>query len=931
MCFSSKSKTTTNADGQRATEGRYFTNPAFVNFMSGYNAQYSPENFAETQEAANINPMTIEAANQMPGVYHALNPAVSTAGGIATSGLTPADINRYQSGYTNQVVDAAMQNFNEQNATNYNLINANAARQGALRNTNAQQAKSDYYANIAPGQMATIAGLRDQAYARGADLAKANLNARLAGAGAAGSLAGQQMGLLQGQFNMGDAMRNAGLQKSMIPYQLYNQGLAGQGLAGQLAGINEQSKSHSVSTTENTPSGFSSAMGILGTAASLMTGGLGGALMAGLTTSVMPGTAANGGWSTTTQKSPFGFKEGGGVPAVMGPDRDGDGRPDPTSDMLGRVMKAAHALREFRKSSGGGIAPRTYAEGGGEDSLWLRPGAEEPYEPRLRSAIMGPQPELYFENRGLSDQPQPPLAYKPELPAGLPASEPPPAAPPADYRPALADPALFSAARPELAKPIGPPPYVRPDIPATPPAVPYTPREIPNRYSEAPTRAFTPGYGSQSLDDRPVLQGGLGRQGGWGGFFERFGRMAMAGGPPETQRMAATLGDLNKERMADISGIRQQEKDYADATGIYQGMDTLKKKALQLEADQSAEQRRLEAAKFAELQRHNDVQIGSTKIGDEEKIEKLRRMKDPSITFADREAAVVDLKKRYGLTDQEAREFILTGDFPKATKTPETAFETGIAGASVKDYEGRQASISANSQKLDKLAQMRALIEDPRVVQGPGSEYYLMAKKVLGAFGVSNADGVAEAEAFRALANQFALELRNPASGAGMPGAMSDADRMFLLQSTPGLTNTRAGNLMLTKLMEEQAGYKMRFDQAAADYIAHNKSNMGLSDYMKRWVSENQFAPQTVEAMKRTPEGQAIMAKMAAQQDAAKKVAVDYDKMPPGTKVPKVVDGKRVIFEKGQDGQFHPLPEGAVMPREDAINDAAIATFGQTP
>jgi len=96
-------------------------------------------------------------------------------------------------------------------------------------------------------------------------------------------------------------------------------------------------------------------------------------------------------------------------------------------------------------------------------------------------------------------------------------------------------------------------------------------------------------------------------------------------------------------------------------------------------------------------------------------------------------------------------------------------------------------------------------------------------------------------------------------------------------------------------------------------------------------VSENQFAPQTVEAMKRTPEGQAIMAKMAAQQDAAKKVAVDYDKMPPGTKVPKVVDGKRVIFEKGQDGQFHPLPEGAVMPREDAINDAAIATFGQTP
>ena len=49
-------------------------------------------------------------------------------------------------------------------------------------------------------------------------------------------------------------------------------------------------------------------------------------------------------------------------------------------------------------------------------------------------------------------------------------------------------------------------------------------------------------------------------------------------------------------------------------------------------------------------------------------------------------------------------------------------------------------------------------------------------------------------QALKALTNEVALQLRNPSGGAGMPGAMSDKDREFLMSMTPGLANTPEGN-----------------------------------------------------------------------------------------------------------------------------------------
>jgi hypothetical protein len=58
--------------------------------------------------------------------------------------------------------------------------------------------------------------------------------------------------------------------------------------------------------------------------------------------------------------------------------------------------------------------------------------------------------------------------------------------------------------------------------------------------------------------------------------------------------------------------------------------------------------------------------------------------------------------------------------------------------------------------------------------------------------------GTPYAQAAGALVNEMALQLRSPAGGAGMPGAMSDADREFLVNMTANVQNDpRAIPIML--------------------------------------------------------------------------------------------------------------------------------------
>ncbi len=92
----------------------------------------------------------------------------------------------------------------------------------------------------------------------------------------------------------------------------------------------------------------------------------------------------------------------------------------------------------------------------------------------------------------------------------------------------------------------------------------------------------------------------------------------------------------------------------------------------------------------------------------------------------------------------------------------------------------------AATSKIASLDSMEAALSNPNVYTGAGGEEVTKIKRVAQSLGFE-VEGVAASEVVASVGNQMALELRNPAGGAGMPGAMSDKDREFLVSMVPGL------------------------------------------------------------------------------------------------------------------------------------------------
>lgn len=106
-------------------------------------------------------------------------------------------------------------------------------------------------------------------------------------------------------------------------------------------------------------------------------------------------------------------------------------------------------------------------------------------------------------------------------------------------------------------------------------------------------------------------------------------------------------------------------------------------------------------------------------------------------------------------------------------------------------------------------------------------------------------DDVAPAQAARALSNQIALELRNPAGGAGMPGALSDKDREFLLQSIPGLENDPAAIGKMIEYRVKLAQREQQVAKMAREYRKkHGKFDEGFYDELKVWSDKNPLFPE---------------------------------------------------------------------------------------
>lgn len=140
-----------------------------------------------------------------------------------------------------------------------------------------------------------------------------------------------------------------------------------------------------------------------------------------------------------------------------------------------------------------------------------------------------------------------------------------------------------------------------------------------------------------------------------------------------------------------------------------------------------------------------------------------------------------------------------------------------LANANVDLIKGASTA-RTNIANLDRLEQA---LSDPSVYQGLGAEKILQLKRLAQSAGV-NVEGVADAEVAQSITNQLALNARNPAGGAGMPGAMSDQDREYLKAMQPGIDKTAGGNRAMIDVNRKLQNRSIEIDNLRQQYIRKN-------------------------------------------------------------------------------------------------------------
>jgi len=120
-------------------------------------------------------------------------------------------------------------------------------------------------------------------------------------------------------------------------------------------------------------------------------------------------------------------------------------------------------------------------------------------------------------------------------------------------------------------------------------------------------------------------------------------------------------------------------------------------------------------------------------------------------------------------------------------------------------------------------------------------------------------------QAAEALSNQMALELRNPAGGAGMPGAMSDEDRSFLKNMTANLGKTPEANAMILDATRKVAKRDQEVAAMARTYRAKRGSlDEGFYNELDAFSKANPLFQSAAAPGKLNPAEQAELAALRA-------------------------------------------------------------------
>lgn len=169
----------------------------------------------------------------------------------------------------------------------------------------------------------------------------------------------------------------------------------------------------------------------------------------------------------------------------------------------------------------------------------------------------------------------------------------------------------------------------------------------------------------------------------------------------------------------------------------------------------------------------------------------------------------------------------------------EQAYKTDRAKGYVKmaeDMRGGWQNAQTQRGMLDRLDQ---LFQDPNIAKGATAESISSLKNVAAGMGI-DIKGLSSEQAIQSITNEFAMQLRNPAGGAGMPGAMSDSDRKFLASIPPSLSKSPEGRKTIMDTMRRKLDRDQVVANMAIEYEQkHGALDLGFERQMRKFSNEN--------------------------------------------------------------------------------------------
>ena len=153
-------------------------------------------------------------------------------------------------------------------------------------------------------------------------------------------------------------------------------------------------------------------------------------------------------------------------------------------------------------------------------------------------------------------------------------------------------------------------------------------------------------------------------------------------------------------------------------------------------------------------------------------------------------------------------------------------------------YETLQKGAMSANGKLNRLGRMEQLLDGVNTgkLTPTGTEVAAYADSL----GFKVDKNLGNKQAAQVLANEMALEARNPSGGAGMPGAMSDPDREFLVQMTPNLSKSPEGLKMIIDTSRKMAQRDQQVAALARTYVEKNgQLDNNFYSELQNWSNAN--------------------------------------------------------------------------------------------